>query len=223
MATHANALTTTGLIPTTRTKCLDARHIAAGLNVSVPEHVRPEHLTDEQFAAEVMSCRPVMCSVATRIVGRQNAEDVVADAMRRAWQFRASYDGRAKISTWLIAITRNAGLEHHRFRTRRPQRPSDPEGECGIVEGLISTTPDPEQLAYANQVSRAFDMAVDRLPKHLHDDFRTWLADESLGNSPTRKVHVFRAKAQVIHGVRRQLGIANDNRGPHYRAGAGSA
>ncbi len=223
MATPARSPMSTAPIPTATMKCHGAVYIAAATDASVAATVPPDRFTDEQFAAEVMSCRLLMRSVATRIVGRQEADDIVAEALRRAWQFRTSYDGRAKISTWLMAITRNTGLEHHRFRTRRPQRPSDPDGECGILESLISSTPDPEQLAYAGEIYRAFDLSVSRLPEHLHDDFCTWLTDRSLGNDPTRKVHVFRAKAQVIHGVRRQLGIANDNRGPHYRAGAGSA
>ena len=41
---------------------------------------------------------------------RQQAEDAAQDSLLRAWRAIETYDGRAAVSTWLHAITRNAAL-----------------------------------------------------------------------------------------------------------------
>ncbi len=48
---------------------------------------------------------------------RAAAEDVVQDVFVKLWQVSGSYDGSARLSTWIYAITRNAAISVLRRRT----------------------------------------------------------------------------------------------------------
>jgi RNA polymerase sigma factor (sigma-70 family) len=63
---------------------------------------------------------PVVFTMALRFVGdRGDAEDVTQKAFVSAWTSRASYDqAKAKLSTWLIAITRRRIADTLDARTR---------------------------------------------------------------------------------------------------------
>jgi len=57
---------------------------------------------------------------------REAAEDVTQDVFIKVWRALPGFDGRASLSTWIYAITRNASLSA--LRARRPQSSlSDPE------------------------------------------------------------------------------------------------
>jgi len=59
-------------------------------------------------------------NMAKRLVGADDAEDVVQEAYLKAFRFRESYHGDSAISTWLYRIVRNTALNHIRDQ-RRPQ------------------------------------------------------------------------------------------------------
>src|SRR5579871_6900384 len=47
---------------------------------------------------------------------RAAAEDVAQEVFVKLWKALGSYDGRAKLSTWIYAITRNAAISAQRSR-----------------------------------------------------------------------------------------------------------
>jgi len=66
--------------------------------------------------------RPLVLSVASRLVGPNDAEDVVMEAYLKAWQGLPRFRGRSSLKTWLYRITRNCGLDLIRSRQRRKER-----------------------------------------------------------------------------------------------------
>jgi RNA polymerase sigma-70 factor (ECF subfamily) len=56
-----------------------------------------------------------------------NAEDVAQDIFVKLWQVLPLYDGRAAVSTWLYAISRNTALSALRARSYRKTLPLE---EC---------------------------------------------------------------------------------------------
>ena len=65
-------------------------------------------------------------SVAFAIVGDQNvAEEITLDVFVQVWKHAATYQpDRAKVSTWLIAITRHHAIDILRWQKSRPETDS---------------------------------------------------------------------------------------------------
>src|SRR5687767_9340264 len=53
------------------------------------------------------------------LANRAEAEDIAQDIFLRVWRALPAYSGRAALSTWIYAISRNACLSQ--IRKRRPQ------------------------------------------------------------------------------------------------------
>ena len=69
---------------------------------------------------------------------RAAAEDLAQEVFVKLWQALPRYDGRAQLSTWIYAITRNAAISALRAR-RRSVSLSDP-AVLEEVEGVIATS-----------------------------------------------------------------------------------
>lgn len=70
---------------------------------------------DAVLAALVPRYRRQVYSLAWSIVkDSAAAEDIAQDVFVRVWRALPSYDGRARFSTWLYAITRNAAISAQR-------------------------------------------------------------------------------------------------------------
>jgi RNA polymerase sigma-70 factor (ECF subfamily) len=65
-------------------------------------------------------------SIALRAVGNsETAEEIVQDVFTRIWEKAQSYDaGQAKVSTWLVTITRNRSIDELRRKKVRPEQNS---------------------------------------------------------------------------------------------------
>lgn len=62
------------------------------------------------------------------------AEDVLQEALLRAWRYLPAWRGDAPIEAWLMRICRNAALDEVRRRSRRPSTvPLDDDGT--VVDG----------------------------------------------------------------------------------------
>jgi RNA polymerase sigma-70 factor (ECF subfamily) len=48
------------------------------------------------------------------------AEDIVSDVFLELWRHAASFEGRARLSTWILAIARNKAVSAMRRRTDQP-------------------------------------------------------------------------------------------------------
>ena len=71
----------------------------------------------DEFAAEVALHLPKMASLAARLAPHADRDDVVQEALARAWLKRQLFDSqRGSLSSWLMAITAD---QARRFRRRR--------------------------------------------------------------------------------------------------------
>lgn len=161
----------------------------------------PEIALDERFRAgderalEEVYRRwsPVVFTLALRSLGdRSDAEDVTQRAFVSAWTSRASYDPeKAKLSTWLIAITRRRIADMHESRAKvralqnqleRTTRPEDLIGEPPdladtilVADEIERLEPDARQvvrLAFFDdltheQISRKLDMPLGTVKSHI--------------------------------------------------------
>ncbi|HET9388603.1 MAG TPA: sigma-70 family RNA polymerase sigma factor [Steroidobacteraceae bacterium] len=96
---------------------------------------------DEALAAVVRQLRRKVFGLAYSYLGnRDAAEDVAQDVFIKLWRALPDYDGRAALSTWVYAITRNASLSALRAR-RSAASLSDPEVSAE-VDSASAVAPD---------------------------------------------------------------------------------
>jgi RNA polymerase sigma-70 factor, ECF subfamily len=86
------------------------------------------------------------------------AEDIVSDVFIDLWRHAAKFQGRAKLSTWLLAIARNKALSAKRGRVGQP-----------LDDALVQTIPDPavsvEDRVDADKRRVALRKCVERLSR----------------------------------------------------------
>ena len=128
---------------------------------------------------------------------RAAAEDLSQEVFVKVWQALPRYDGRARLSTWIYAITRNAAVSALRAR-RRSVSMSDP-AVLAEVEGMAATpAAEPADAGLRRQVEALPEKQ--RLAVTLYYlDERT--VDEVAGMMGlpvnTVKTHLHRARASL--------------------------
>ncbi len=102
--------------------------------------------------------------LAYRMTGNeQDAEDTVQETFLRAYRQIASFDSRAKFSTWLCRIATNCSLDLLRARQRRQETaPVVDEDGREFIE-VAASDPSPERLAASRQTRRRLAAAMARL------------------------------------------------------------
>ncbi len=85
------------------------------------------------------------------------AEDIAQEALLKAWDKRASFDGRANAKTWIFTIARNQWLDRLRRKRRRPRE--EPMNEQ--YQAAISAPP---LTVHRGELAAAVAGALDRLP-----------------------------------------------------------
>jgi RNA polymerase sigma-70 factor (ECF subfamily) len=110
------------------------------------------------FAAWVGPALTPMRRLALRLAPDADADDVVQDALTRAWQKRAQFDAaRGTVTTWLLAITADRARSARRSRIRRlrlvdetaelPDHPAPPTGADLDLERAIEQLAERQHLA----------------------------------------------------------------------------
>ena len=98
----------------------------------------------ERGALETLmgALRPLICRWALIMTGDpHDAEDVAQVALMKTLRSIGSFDGRARVTSWVYRITRNASLDHQRAK-RQEQRLTELTGKA---EWLTDPpAPDPE-------------------------------------------------------------------------------
>ncbi len=121
-------------------------------------------------------------SVALNVIGNaETTEEIVQDVFTRVWEKASTYDAdQAKLSTWLISITRNRAIDELRRNRVRPEQfnvaweeaieikdPRDPGPEAAtetlfkqksVREAIAALPADPRQalaLAYFKGLSQS--------------------------------------------------------------------
>ncbi len=149
---------------------------------------RPTAFDPSRLDETLASLRPRMIAVARRVVRNPDAaEDVVQSAFEKAVRGVATFDGRARFSTWLHRIVVNEGLMWLRSEARRrrrvelaaesgfePERQADPdadpsralfEGErIGRLRAGIAALPEPERdvLEHCALAGESYDAYASR-------------------------------------------------------------
>ena len=121
---------------------------------------------------------------------QSRAEELAQDVFVKTWQALPRFDGRASLSTWLYAITRNTCLSALRYDARRRMQPldeardraagvpnADPRAERLDTQRLIDALPEAQRrvitLFYLEdrsllEVGRMLDMPEGTVKSHLH-------------------------------------------------------
>jgi RNA polymerase sigma-70 factor, ECF subfamily len=128
---------------------------------------------------------------------RAAAEDLAQEVFLKLWRALPRYDGRAKLSTWIYAITRNAAISALRAR-RRTVSLSDAAVEAE-VEGLAA---EPATASEDEQLRRR----IGALPEKQRQAITLYYLDErpvdevaEMMGMPvnTVKTHLHRARASL--------------------------
>jgi RNA polymerase sigma-70 factor, ECF subfamily len=139
------------------------------------------------FDAIVERHGPFALRVARRLVAdRSLAEDVVQEAMIRAWtQSRQFNAGRARFTTWLYRIVMNLCIDHR--RRKRPQP---------ISEGFdpIDPTAEVSDVIEADDMQITLARALDVLPGKQRAAM-TLVYDEGLSGAEAARILGLSAKA----------------------------
>jgi RNA polymerase sigma factor (sigma-70 family) len=117
----------------------------------------------EQLAREIE--RPLYRHAA-RMLGHDDAEDVVQDALLSAWKSLASFEGTS-FRAWVFRIATNRALDRLRSRKRHPELPFDPPtGDDDSMSWAEPAAPGAElaDLASDREALRVVEDALATIP-----------------------------------------------------------
>lgn len=120
---------------------------------------------EDAFRELVERHHPSILNLCFKYVGnREDAEEVAQDVFIRAYRARASYEPRAKFSTYLYRIAVNLSLNRIRDRKRRLGRLENSLSEDrspAVAEG----NPRPDEILERKEKEAAVREALDSLPE----------------------------------------------------------
>ena len=128
---------------------------------------------------------------------RTAAEDLAQEVFVKLWQALPRYDGRAKLSTWVYAITRNAAVSALRSR-RRSVSLSD-EGVLAEVEAIAAAPgAEPGDAGLRRQVEALPEKQRQAVTLYYLDERSVDEVAEMMGIPVnTVKTHLHRARASL--------------------------
>jgi RNA polymerase sigma-70 factor, ECF subfamily len=152
---------------------------------------------------------------AARSITRDDAdvEDILQQAYLNAFAHLRQFESRAQLSTWLTRIVIN---EAHARRRRIGHASYLPTAAAdGDAEAVASPQPSPEQQAYAAELHRVLEVAVDELPEPYRvvfmlrdvEGMSTIEAGAVLGlGSDAVKTRLHRARAMLRRAMSMRVG-----------------
>lgn len=153
------------------TLALDLRLISPALEmledatlVSVARTDRDTARRDAAFDELVKRHAPRLHAVASRIVGREEAYDVVQDAFVSAYRALGSFRDQAQFTTWMHRITLNccyARLRKHPDAASDLEMPADPSDD----------RPSPIEVAERRDLRKALESALARIKAEFRETF----------------------------------------------------
>ena len=128
---------------------------------------------------------------------RGAAEDVAQEVFVKLWRALPRYDGRARLSTWIYAITRNAAVSALRSR-RRSVSLSDPAVLEEAEAAAAAPAPDPGDEALRRQVEALPDKQRQAVTLYYLEERPVAEVAEMMGlPENTVKTHLHRARASL--------------------------
>lgn len=151
-----------------------------------------------------------------------DVEDVMQRAYINAFLHLAQFEERARFSTWVTRITLNEAFATRRLQRARPsvavaETADLPDSERASMSTLIAPQADPERQAYAAELRRLIETAVDTLPESYRTVFMlreieglsTAESAEGLGlTEEAVRTRLHRARALVRRSLTTRLGSA---------------
>jgi RNA polymerase sigma-70 factor (ECF subfamily) len=158
-----------------------------------------------EFEDLVTRLLPSFRRLAMRLLrNTEDAEDAVQDALLSAFKNIARFEGRAQMSTWLMAIIANAARMKLR---RRPQchmvalEEGTEERRWTISQMLADYRPTPEESVERCQLSELVTKLIGGLPDSQRSALRLRCDDFSIGEVAERLgVPVGTVKARLVRG-----------------------
>lgn len=139
--------------------------------------IRAQEPTDEQLVRQALTDRdafgmlveryerPLM-AYAARLIGRQEAEDVVQQALLQTYRNLAGFDPRMTFSAWAYRIVHNTAV--NMARRRHATMPSELELDGETVEILTGNTDIPADALH-KELERAVAVALGQLDQRSRD------------------------------------------------------
>jgi RNA polymerase sigma-70 factor (ECF subfamily) len=125
------------------------------------------------------------------------AEDLAQEVFVKLWQALPRYDGRAQLSTWIYAITRNAAISALRAR-RREASMSDPVVAQEAEAVAASPAAAPEDAMLRRQVEALPDPQRTAVTLYYLDERPVEEVAAMMGlPGNTVKTHLHRARARL--------------------------
>jgi RNA polymerase sigma-70 factor, ECF subfamily len=193
-------------------------------SVLVREQADQEGWSDEHLVRRILAGEKPLYEVlmrrhnqrlfrVTRAILQNNseAEDVVQDAYVRAYEKLASFEGRAKFSTWLTRIAVHEALARVNRQDRlRPLDDHETGGRDGAIP-FIFAKPDPEHECASRELTTIVQQEILNLPEKYRlvfvlrdvEEMSTAEAAECLNISEQNiKVRLHRARAMLRKKLR---------------------
>ncbi len=166
--------------------------------------------TARQFAARCSDATPRLACIAAGITGNRNdAEDIVQQAISIAIEKDSNFESQAHFIGWLAGIVRNCALNYRRKRDRRKTEPTDPV-QMSIVASSTSHDKPIDSKGELLPMQHSFDDRVKSALKELSPEARSCLllrTVEGLGYKDISKLmnmpegtamnHVHRSKIKL--------------------------
>jgi RNA polymerase sigma-70 factor (ECF subfamily) len=146
----------------------------------------------------------------------RDVEDVMQQAYVNAFMHLRQFEQRSKFSTWMTRIALNEAFARRKKGQAAAGDGAVHEARSGeLMNSIASPAPDPERQAYAGELTRALEQAVDALPEMYRTVFMlrdigglsTTETGEGLGiGDEAVKTRLHRARAMVRSAVTARLG-----------------
>ena len=140
---------------------------------------------------------------------REDSEDVVQQALQKAFVYLHTFEGKSSFSTWLTRITINEALMHLRHDHKRLELPlegaSSANGPSFNLR-LLDTNPDPEVKYSRRELAEIVASAIERLTPGIRIvlQLREFAELSSRETAHRLGLSISAVKARVFHG-RKQL------------------
>lgn len=121
----------------------------------------------DAFAIVFEDLRPDVFRVACRLVGMDDAKDVVMDAFLKAWQAIPRFGGRSSLRTWLYRITYNCAVDFLRTRKQRGEESLSRSGaseESVMCDVVDESTRRPDEILAGAELAGRMEAALALLP-----------------------------------------------------------
>lgn len=159
----------------------------------------------DAFAGLFEPLRGKSLSIAARIVGPDEAPDVVMDAFLKAWKALAGFSGRSSLSTWLYRIVWNCAADHRRAAQRRRENrlPEDEDGRELDIPDTAADSPleNTARRDLSRQLQKSMELLSDELRTTLQLRFAEGMSYREI--AAITDVRIGTVMSRLFHGRRR--------------------